>query len=52
MNRTRRHRLSLAGLLRFARQEPVAYDELADAGDLRERLVEVVDERLEQREAS
>ena len=49
MNRCDRQRLALSALLRFACEDPVSYDELADAGDLRERLVEAVDAALAER---
>jgi hypothetical protein len=46
MNRTERHRRAFEALLAFARTEPVTYDELADRGELNERLVRDVDDQL------
>jgi hypothetical protein len=52
MNRTERHQRALSALLRFAMVDPVMYDEMADAGELRERLVDAVDDALAERGAA
>lgn len=48
MTRHERRQLAIAACARFARADPVTYDELADAGDLRERVVDAVDRVVEE----
>lgn len=52
MTRNERRRLAVAAALRFAYDDPVTYDEIADAGDLRQRIVDAVDERLDREGAA
>ena len=48
MTRTERRRRALAACITFARAHPTAYDELADAGDLQPRVVDAVDQAIEE----
>lgn len=47
MTRTERRRKALAAAITFAYDDPASYDEAADAGDLRDRIVQAVDDHLE-----
>ena len=46
MKRSRRHRLAVRALVRFAKAEPELYDELADSGDIKQRWVDIVDTEM------
>ena len=52
MTRTERHRCAVAACLRFARDHPALYDELADGGELREWVVAEVDAAIGAEEAA
>lgn len=52
MTRTERRRKALAAAITFAYDDPAAYDEAADRGDLRDRIVRAVDDHLEQEGAA
>ncbi len=47
MTRVERHRCAVAACLRFAREHPALYDELADGGELEQRMVDRVDALME-----
>lgn len=47
MTRTERRRKAIAACVRFAFDDPTAYDELADSGELRQRVVDAVDGVIE-----
>lgn len=47
MTRTERRRRAVAAAITFAFDAPAAYDEAADAGELRDRIVRAVDDHLE-----
>lgn len=48
MTRTERRRRSVAAAIRFAYDDPLAYDEAADRGDLQDRIVQAVDDHFEE----
>lgn len=47
MTRAERRRLAVTACVRFAYDAPATYDEMADAGELRQRVVDAVDAELE-----
>jgi hypothetical protein len=47
MTRTERRRRAVTAAIRFAYDDPTAYDEAADAGELQDRIVDAVDTHLE-----
>lgn len=48
LSRTERRRRALTACVRFAQTDPVTYDEIADAGDLRPHIVDAVDTLIEE----
>lgn len=47
MTSTERRRRAVAAAIRYAFDDPTAYDEAADAGELRDRIVRAVDDHLD-----
>lgn len=47
MTRAERRRRAVAAAIAFAYDDPGAYDEAADRGDLRDRIVKAVDDHLD-----
>lgn len=52
MTRTERRRKAIAACVRFAFDDPASYDELADSGALRQRVVDAVDDVIEREGAA
>lgn len=49
MTRTERRRLAVAACVRFAFDDPITYDDMADGGELCQRVVDAVDAELERK---
>jgi hypothetical protein len=52
MTRAERRRLAVTAAVRYAHDDPLAYDEAADRGDLRDRIVAAVDDHLDREGAA
>lgn len=52
LSRAERRRHAVQACVRLAHTDPVTYDELADAGELRQNIVDAVDARIDEEGAA